>query len=274
MIYLSIRVELERALIDDAIFELDLDGDEVTDPDRLVDRQFGDSLVGEGRKRVEEEVRTWKDDGEPEDDSRAELAETLELFDESMDIANDILEGIAFDWLDAADDVIEVPAPPADIPVADSHAEFVALSQGDNADALAASIKRGHELFIGKNASCSKCHGEKGLGDGQNKDYDDWTKDWTTRAGLKPEDNDALIPLMARGAMPPKVAMPRNFTEGVFHGGESAGDLYRRIFTGIDGTPMPGATFVPDQYEKEDIWHLINFVRSVKKPEPEESTDG
>jgi mono/diheme cytochrome c family protein len=231
-------------------------------------------LAGEGRKQVDEQVKAWEAADKPEDDPRAQLAEKLELFDESMEIADDILEGIAFDWLEAADDVIEVPSPPADIPVADNYAEFIALGQGDKADALAASVKRGRELFVGKNASCSKCHGEKGLGDGQNKDYDDWTKDWTTRAGLKPEDAESLIPLMARGAMPPKVAMPRNFTEGVFHGGESAEDLYRRIFTGIDGTPMPGATFVPGQFEQDDIWHLINFVRSIKEPEPEVTTEG
>ena len=104
---------------------------------------------------------------------------------------------------------------------------------------------------------------------GQNKDYDDWTKDWTTRVGLKPEEMEALIPLMARGALPPKNARPRNFSEGVFRGGESAEDLYRRIYHGIAGSPMPASTFVPGQYEETDIWHLINFIRSLEKSEPQ-----
>ncbi|MCS7469310.1 cytochrome c [Stieleria sp. ICT_E10.1] len=264
VIYLSIRGELERTLIDDAIFELDLEGG-----DRIIDRQLGETLAAGGREQIEKQIEAWEKAGEPEDDPTAALAERLENFDESMEIAVEMLEDIAFDWLDAEEDVVEVPEPPADIPVADNHAEFVKLSEGDQAETLAASIKRGQEIFTGKVASCSKCHGEKGYGDGQNKDYDDWTKDWTTRAGLKPEDTESLIPLMARGAMPPKNALPRNFSEGVFRGGEAAEDLYRRILQGIEGTPMPASTFVPGEYEKDDIWHLINFVRSVRKPEPE-----
>ncbi|WP_286177414.1 cytochrome c [Stieleria mannarensis] len=266
VIYLSIRGELERTLIDDAIFELDLEGG-----DRIVDRQLGETIAAGGREQLEKQVEAWEQAGEPEGERGEEIAERLDNFDESMEIAQEMLEDIAFDWLDAEEDVVEVPEPPADIPVADSYEEFIELSEGDQADALAASIKRGQEIFTGKVASCSKCHGEKGHGDGQNKDYDDWTKDWTTRAGLKPEDTDALIPLMARGAMPPKNALPRNFSEGVFRGGAAAEDLYRRILQGIEGSPMPASTFVPGEYEKDDIWHLINFVRSVKKPEPETS---
>ena len=70
-------------------------------------------------------------------------------------------------------------------------------------------------------------------------------------------------------AMPPKNALPRNFSEGVFRGGQSAADLYRRISQGIEGSPMPASTFVPGEYEQDDIWNLINFVRSVKKAESE-----
>jgi mono/diheme cytochrome c family protein len=188
-----------------------------------------------------------------------------------MEIAEDILAGVAEEWLEAEDDVLEVPEPPADIPVTNSHEEFVQMSQGDQAEALAASVKRGREVFTGKVASCSKCHGKEGKGDGQTNDYDDWTKDWTVRAGLKPDDDEALIPLIARGALPPKNARPRNFANGVFRGGESAEDLYRRISQGIEGSPMPASTFVPGKYEQEDVWHLINFIRSLEvvNEEPE-----
>jgi len=268
VIYLSMRGELERALIDDAMFNLDLEGG-----DRILNTEFAMSLRDGGREAVEETVNAWEEAGEPEDDPRAELAEKLELYDESMEISEDLLADIADDWLDSEDAVVEVPEPPSDIPVPNSYEEFQAIQSGDQADALAASVKRGHELFVGKVASCSKCHGEKGLGDGQNKDYDDWTKDWTSRVGLNPEDTDILVPLMARGAMPPKNARPRNFSEGVFHGGESAEDLYRRISQGIEGSPMPASTFVPGQYEEDDVWHLINFVRSLKVPEAQPTPD-
>ena len=129
---------------------------------------------------------------------------------------------------------------------------------------MADSVKRGQELFVGKVASCGKCHGEKGLGNGTTNDYDDWTKDWTSRAGLKPEDRERLIPLLARGALPPRNALPRNFAEGIFRGGSTPQDLYRRIMAGIAGTPMPAATFVDGQFEQDDVWHIINFVRSLQ----------
>ncbi len=122
----------------------------------------------------------------------------------------------------------------------------------------------GQEVFRGKIATCSKCHGEEGLGNGQVNDYDDWTKDWTTRIGLKPEDRDSLLPMLARGAFLPRNAIPRNFAEGIFRGGSSSADLYLRITQGIDGTPMPAATFVEGEFDEKDIWHLINFIRSLQ----------
>ena len=186
--------------------------------------------------------------------------------------AQDIISGIADEWLSAADLVAAAPAPPADIPVADSHADFVALSKGEQADALAKSVARGHELFLSNLAGCSKCHGPLGKGDGGNKDYDDWTKDWTLKVGIDPAKHpEKLVPLMARGALPPRFAMPRDFTAGVFHGGEKSSDLYRRITQGIPGSPMPSATFVPGKYEQQDVWHLINFIRSLKKVEEVET---
>jgi cytochrome c5 len=141
------------------------------------------------------------------------------------------------------------------------------LLEGEKAvaDALNASINRGRQVFVGKVAACSKCHGEKGLGNGQTTDYDDWTKDWTSRVGLKPENLDELVPLLARGALKPQNAMPRNFAEGIFRGGSRPEDLYRRIIQGIEGSPMPAATFVNGEFEEDDIWHLINFVRSLSQ---------
>ncbi len=193
-----------------------------------------------------------------------------EMFVQAWGDAEDMVADLAEEWLEAPENVVEVPEPPSIIPVAENYEEFVALSQGDQAEALAASVKRGQELFVGKIANCSKCHGPTGLGDGQTTDYDDWTKDWTTKVGLKPEDRESLIPLLARGALPPVNAKPRNFAEGLFHGGSGSADLYRRIMVGIDGSPMPAATFVEGQFEQDDVWHIINFIRSLQKPEPDE----
>lgn len=239
VIYLSWRGELERTLIDNAAFELDLEQGE-----RLIDPSFRDGTEKE-----------------------------QERFEEDWLYAEEDAAAIAEAWLDAEDDVVEVPDPPADIPVADSYKEFLAIREGDRGGELESSIGRGRELFVGKIATCSKCHGKQGRGDGQTADYDDWTKEWTTAIGIKPDDREALIPLLARGALPPINANPRNFQQGVFHGGATADDLYLRITQGIDGSPMPAATFVEGEFEQQDVWHLINYVRSLRTAPLEETQD-
>ncbi len=114
-------------------------------------------------------------------------------------------------------------------------------------------------------AACAKCHGKEGRGDGPQQDYDDWTKEWTLRIGIDPSDYDAQVPLIARGALPPRKISPRDFRQGEFRGGSAPEQIYRRIAVGIDGTPMPAATIPP-----EEIWHLVNFVRSLAEPPKEE----
>jgi hypothetical protein len=48
----------------------------------------------------------------------------------------------------------------------------------------------------------------------------------------------------------------------MFHGGDQPIDIYRRIFAGINGTPMPG--FGQSLSEQPDtLWHLVNYVQYV-----------
>ncbi len=203
----------------------------------------------------------------------ADDIEQFEIFNEMWEYNIEYVQDIADEWLEAKEDAVEVPEPPAGLPLANSYEEYQQLAKGDQATQLAASVERGRELFTGKIASCSKCHGEKGLGNGQTNDYDDWTKDWTTRFDFKPEDRDSLVPMLARGALPPVNAIPRNFQEGIFRGGSTSADLYLRITQGIDGTPMPAATFVPEQFEKDEVWHIINFIRSLQTTDAEAESE-
>ncbi len=168
--------------------------------------------------------------------------------------------------------MIEVPEVPAEIPMANNHAEFVKLMATDDAEALKKSIERGRELFKGKVAACSKCHGEEGKGDGQTTDFDEWTKDWTTRVNLDPTKRDELVPLLARGALPPLNIKPRNFAEGYFRGGDSAADLWLRSLRGSKAHRCQRQTFVEGQFEEDDVWHLINFIRSLQTAAPEQPT--
>jgi mono/diheme cytochrome c family protein len=251
VIYLSWRGELERRIIDDAIYELDLEGG-----DRILNTELATRLATNPGLKDELAAAAKLPDNQ--------LGEEYEQYLESWEIIQDFAAEIAESWLDAADQVVEVPAPPPEIPVAESYGDVVKFRGGEQAAAFEASVKRGQELFVGKIAACSKCHGETGLGNGQTTDYDDWTKDWTSRVGLDPTDQNVLVPLLARGAFTPKNALPRNFAEGAFRGGSSSEQLFRRITQGIDGTPMPAVTFVDGEFEQQDVWHLINFIRSLQ----------
>ena len=258
VMYLSLRGKHERQQVDVGILEQILEGG-----DRLINSDFGSRVVSEENFRTTLEENAAKDTEALSEEMQADL-DLYETFQEEWEYAEEYAAEIAEAWLDGPDEVLQVPDPPENFPLAEDAADVARLSSGETASEFAASIKRGQELFVGKIASCSKCHGEKGLGNGQTTDYDDWTKDWTTRVDLKPENREDLIPLMARGALPPVNIIPRNFAEGVFRGGSSSKDLYRRITQGIDGTPMPAATFVEGQFDPKDVWHLINFIRSLE----------
>lgn len=66
-----------------------------------------------------------------------------------------------------------------------------------------------------------------------------------------------------------RTAHPASLALGVLQGGRRPVDIYRRIYSGINGTPMPAAKD-PDTAsgetaaERSDrIWHLVHFVTAV-----------
>lgn len=221
VIFLSIRGEFERKLIQLAATELD--------GERLYDR----------------------------------LAEKSVL-DDQLSTASDALTQIADRWVQSVDSVEDFPRP--NFPILGSETD-------DNRAQLQASIEKGKGLFVSEIASCAKCHGVNADGKGnQLPDYDDWTKDWTTKVGVQPTDSEALLPLMARGGMRPQPLKPRNILEGHFRGGRTPEDLYRRIRYGIAGSPMPAAAIAESRDEPglldEDIWHLVNYILSIAQVPP------
>jgi len=190
--------------------------------------------------------------------------------EEQQSAASELLTQIADRWVGAEDATEDFPLP--DFPLVGSQTE-------ENKDQLLASIAKGKELFAQEAAACSKCHGLQADGKGgQLPDYDDWTKEWTSKIGLQPTDTDALIPLMARGGMKPQTLKPRNIVEGHLRGGRNPIDIYRRIRYGIAGSPMPAASIAQSSDEpglkEEDLWHLVNYVLSIAQvpPKPVSST--
>ena len=66
-----------------------------------------------------------------------------------------------------------------------------------------------------------------------------------------------------------RTAYPANLAMGMLHGGRRPIDIYRRIYSGINGTPMPSSKDpntaideTPEQRSKR-IWHLVHFVTKV-----------
>lgn len=97
-----------------------------------------------------------------------------------------------------------------------------------------ASIEAGRKQFLNEQHGCFKCHGADGRGGsiaGADVGRDVWGQ----------------------------VAAAADLTSGMLHGGQRPLDVYRRIYSGINGTPMPAFknVFADDPNE---IWHLVDFV--------------
>lgn len=65
---------------------------------------------------------------------------------------------------------------------------------------------------------------------------------------------------------------PRDLTRGLFRFGRRPIDLYRRIYAGINGTPMPSHSSLkgPDGerlLSDEDLWDIVHYVRSLSVEE-------
>ena len=97
------------------------------------------------------------------------------------------------------------------------------------------SVELGKKAFLTDTAGCFKCHGPDGRG--------------------------AVIPnaITAPGAPPVRSA---DLSSGMLRGGNRPIDIYRRIFSGINGTPMP--SFELQLKEKpETFWHLVHYVEYI-----------
>ncbi len=214
LIYLAIRGESERRLLEFAVRELG----------------YGDGL--------------------PQPDDRLTLAASGEVASPSIaESVHEIVAEVVQEWLDAEQQIVPVP--------------IDAFARHDDA----AAIERGRELFHGPLANCASCHGQDGSGESVTLDFDDWTKEYSTRLGIAPTDRDALEPLRDAGALRPRPAQPRTLKWGVFRGGGDAATLYRRFVVGIEGTPMPGLllqdTAGPTGVTPEQVSDLVAYVQSL-----------
>lgn len=97
-------------------------------------------------------------------------------------------------------------------------------------------LKQGEQVYT--RLKCAACHGAAGQADGPSS------------LTLK---NDAKERVWAA-----------DLTMGVFKGGSTAEDLYTRVITGMDGSPMPSYA---TQASPDEIWALVHYVKTLAKNE-------
>jgi len=102
----------------------------------------------------------------------------------------------------------------------------------------AEALRIGRQFF--DSIACHKCHGNQGRGDGP------------SAPTLK---DDAGFPIFAADLS----------QSWLFRGGGTVEDIYRRLRTGVDGTPMPSFSDLIDQrlITDEELWRLAQYVRSL-----------
>ncbi|HKW92438.1 MAG TPA: c-type cytochrome [Methylomirabilota bacterium] len=112
----------------------------------------------------------------------------------------------------------------------------------------AAALKEGRQFY--DSIGCRKCHGDQGRGDGP------------SAPTLK---DDAGFPIFAAD-------LHQNRR---FRGGSGVEDIYHRLRTGLDGTPMPSFSDLIDQkfLTDEQLWRLAQYVRSLSPAKPPEVRD-
>jgi mono/diheme cytochrome c family protein len=95
-----------------------------------------------------------------------------------------------------------------------------------------ASAFKGQKLYL---EACISCHGDDGRGDGP------------SAADLVDSDNNPL----------PPADLGRHFIKS----GRRVQDIYKAIYTGLDGTPMPAFEGV---YDEGAIWNIVAYVMFLR----------
>ncbi len=165
------------------------------------------------------------------------------------DIMRVIDEGMPGTTMPGWEDVLDLEERLALVDYLKSFSRFFAageapevLSFGGPTRATEEALAEGREVY--ERIECNRCHGAEGRGDG------------TSSPTLV---DDAGMPIHSA-----------DLTENwFFNGGGTVEDIYRRLRTGLDGTPMPSFTDLVDAgvVTDEQLWNLSHFVRSLAPAE-------
>lgn len=206
--------------------------------------EFERKIAGEfSAEYSKEEYRKRIEDGE----SRKEILEALEMFFEE-----DLPDFIEMD----SDDVASAWES------AEEEGSFVVPSVPRTED-TPESRRRGRELFVGAKLNCVNCHGIGGRGNGpQTREYE--------LVDGKPRPEPGLHDEWGH------LVKPRNLTTGIYRGGRRPIDIFRRLYSGINGAKMPA---FGGKVSDAELWDVVNYVLSLPfepkpghSPAPEEAS--
>jgi mono/diheme cytochrome c family protein len=139
------------------------------------------------------------------------------------------------------------------------HTDKVVYYGGEVPHPTEASIARGKELFNdAATGNCFSCHGEYGRGDG----YAVYVTDPETGKLVLDKKDDWGDNIL-----------PRNIPQGIFRGGRRPIDIYRRVYAGINGTPMPalGESKKADGsplVSTDELWSIVHYVGYLSEQGP------
>lgn len=222
--WLAMRGELEKKL-----------GDELSD--------FNEpSIRSEARQAQEEYAAAVKRKEKPEKPLTESqlLAKQKETFE--TEYAKNEFPGV----IDETADALAETWKNADVP------DSLIVPQLARVEDTPESRLRGRVLYMSNRTKCYTCHGPLGRGDGGA------AEDFWPIPGSQPPKNYPQRGLHDQWG---HRLQPRDLTRGQYRGGRRPLDLYRRVFAGIKGTPMPafGGTVLKDA----EIWDLVNYVMSI-----------
>ena len=122
------------------------------------------------------------------------------------------------------------------------HPQPIAFGKAPGGGGSAEALKVGRQFY--DSIGCRKCHGDQGRGDGP------------SAPTLK---DDAGHPMFAAD-------LHENWR---FNGGGTVDDIYHRLRTGLDGTPMPSFSDLLEQkfLTEIELWRVAQYVRSLSPAE-------
>ena len=122
------------------------------------------------------------------------------------------------------------------------HPQPIAFGKAPGGGGSTEALKVGRQFY--DSIGCRKCHGDQGRGDGP------------SAPTLK---DDAGHPMFAAD-------LHENWR---FNGGGTVEDIYHRLRTGLDGTPMPSFSDLLEQkfLTETELWRVAQYVRSLSPAE-------